>query len=140
MRARRRPDPIDGDPTVRQVAASLGIRSESGLRAAITERAAERVQSWMEELRLEPETLVDVHQLVLNRTKIRIVRVDSDSDLHRVSARYKEAQPGLPVQLELEFRGDTEALVFATQRCDTRFSKFVAVVDARGSRRAWSSG
>jgi hypothetical protein len=129
---------IDTDRQVRTVADALGIRARSDLRRAITKAAVARVEGWMRDLSIEPRSLDDVHQLVLNQTRVEIIRVESDGELEDVSRKYRTRYPALPVQLELELGDSTEALVFRKQP-DRRSSAFLAVVDARGDRRhrAW---
>lgn len=128
---------IDRNPEVRQIAKSLDIVGPN-LKARLCAAAEERVARRLEHLGIVPERLQDVHDLVLDLTRVRIIRVASDDDLKRVSKEYKK-NPAIPVQLELEFGAQTEALVFRDLDADPRAAAFTAVVDARGDRRwrAW---
>lgn len=127
---------IDQDPAFRRIAKRMGITASRDLRSLIADAAVRRVEHWMDELGVRPTSLDDVQSLVLNQTGITIERVQFDSDLARVASSYKGEHQALPVQLELEFTKETEALVF---RRPAAAKRFLAVVDARGHRayRAW---
>jgi len=128
---------IDRDPEVRKIAVALGIAGPN-LKAKLCDAAEQRVARRMELLRIEPKTLTtldDVHAVVLDMTGVRVERIESDDDLARIASKYKKTRPVLPVQLELEFRAQTEALVFRDEGADPRTPTFTAVVDARGERR-----
>lgn len=129
---------IDQDPEVRAIADALGLRGPD-LKAKICGAAVERVIRRMDALRIDPERLDDVQTLVLDLTRLRILRIDVDEDLERFSSRLKQDHPALPVQLEFEFARNTEALVYRNGRADPRAASYTAVVDARGARRfrAW---
>lgn len=126
---------VDSDPTVRAAAAALGIRTKFKLSDEIVRAAELKVAGWIDDLGEELSELDDVHRLVLNRCGIRVERIDEDSDIQRLESRYP--RKALPAQLEFEFSRNTEALVFRNPSADGRSSsKFIAVVDARGDRRA----
>jgi hypothetical protein len=125
---------IDRDPEVQAIAKSLGLGGPR-LKEQLCGAAVDKVRRHMDRFRIEPETLDDVLAVVLDMTGVRIVRVENDNDLARVSRDYRKALPALPVQLELEFAADTEALVFREETPDPRAPSFTAVVDARGQRR-----
>jgi len=133
---------IDRDHEVRALARAMGIRAREGLREAITQRATDIVSTWLDEASITPESLTDVHDLVLNRVSLRVERIGSDADLRLVSSKYATEMRGLPVQLSFEFESDTEALVIKRPSAARRSaSKFLAIIDARGGRRrrAWFS-
>jgi len=135
---KRQASAIDRDPEVQKIAKALGITG-SGLRAKLCAAAVQRVSREMERYGIEPETLDDVHALVLNMTRVRVERVKNDVDLERVVRTHQKRQATLGVQLELEFANKTEALVFRDDGADARQPTFTAVIDARGERffRAW---
>lgn len=135
---KRHASAIDRDPEVQKIAKALGITG-NGLREKLSAAAVERVSRQMERYRIEPETLDDVHSLVLNMTGVRVERVENDVDLERVSRTHQKRQGVLGVQLELEFAKKTEALVFRDDGADARQPTFTAIIDARGERtfRAW---
>lgn len=129
---------IDRNPEVVSIAKTLGI-SGSNLKSKICRAAVVKVCRRMELLNIQPESLNDVHALVLNMTRVRIQRLNTDQDLERLAADFKQKGPVIPVQLEFEFARNTEALVFRDDRADPRSASYTAVVDARGPRRnrAW---
>ncbi len=129
-------DRIDADPVVRQIATAMGSRATRNLKDDIVARAVGRVERWMKEASVEPERLDDVHDLICNMTRVKIVRVNNDYELERAKA---ELPPAVPVQLDLEFGAETEAVVVKRDGADHRGSQFIAIVDARGNRasRAW---
>jgi hypothetical protein len=109
------------------------------LREQICAAGIEQVRRWMDDARVEPATLNDVQRVVLNRTGVKLERIETDEDLVRIGGNYQKQMPALPRQLAFEFAKDTEALVFQRKDVDARSaSRFVAVVDARGSRK-WSA-
>jgi hypothetical protein len=129
---------IDRNPEVIRIAKTLGIGG-SNLKSRICDAAVDKVRRRMDMLNIEPESLKDVHALVLDMTGVRIQRVDTDQDLERLAADFERKGPAIPVQLEFEFARNTEALVFRDDRADPRSASYTAVVDARGPRRsrAW---
>lgn len=131
----RRDERIDNDPQVQAAARTLGIRAKAGLREAIVRAAEAKVVSWIDDLGEELAELDDLQRLILNRSGVRIVRINEDGDIAAVEKTYNRRV--LPVQLELEFSQDTEALVFKNPSSDARSAaQLIAVVDARGDRRA----
>jgi hypothetical protein len=128
---------IDEDPEVRRIAKVLGLEG-THLKARLCDAAEKRVARRLDQLGISAERLQDVHDVVLDMTGLRVVRVANDEDLKRLSKEYR-SNPAIPVQLELEFGSNTEALVFRDGRADPRTPAFTAVVDARGDRkwRAW---
>lgn len=114
----------------------MGIAQTSHLSREISRRAVRAVEDWMDQYRIEPKTLDDVHLSTVNQTGLTIEHIVEDCDLDRISTRYQKETPGLPVQLEFAFERDTEALVF---RRPSRDCAFLAVIDARGDRiyRRW---
>lgn len=129
---------IDEDPEVRIIAEGLGVTGP-GLKAKICSAAVDRVRRRMDEFKIEPESLDDVHALVLDMTRVRIRRIEADEDLARLSSSLKNDHPSVPVQLEFEFARNTEALVYRDRLADPRAASYTAIVDARGPRRfrAW---
>lgn len=135
---RRELERIDADPTVRAAAEQLGIPGSRMLLSAICDATEHQVHKWIDELGESPATLDDVHRIVLNRSRVRIERIECDEDLKRVESKLKALS--VPVQLQFEFARDTEAVVVRNDSADTRSSsQYLAVVDARGDRihRAW---
>lgn len=136
----RRNEAIDRDPAVRRIAGSLGIATRKDLKDAICAAAVHRVEDWMDRFSIQPQTLDDVHQLLLNQTRVKIVRVTTDEELERAASQLRRAAPAAPIQLKFEFARDTEAIVFKERGSGDLLSPtYFAVVDARGSRsmRAW---
>jgi hypothetical protein len=131
---------IDADPTVRQVAAGLGVIQTAGLKSAITAASVVRVDGWISELDLNPQTLDEVQQLILNRTGLKVIRVQNDAELATASKSIRTANPALPEQLKFEFQRNTEAVVVKRSDADPKScSRFIAIIDARPERqsRAW---
>jgi hypothetical protein len=129
---------IDRDPEVQGIAKGLKITG-GDLKAKLCAAAVERVAREMERYGIVPETLDDVHSLVLNMTGVRVERIADETDLVRVSKTHRKRHAAIGVQLELEFAKNTEALVFRDEGADARQPTFTAVIDARGERsfRAW---
>lgn len=130
---------IDRDPKVRALAAAMGIEQSRQLLSEIPKRACDRVGEWIATCGIEPASIDELHRLVLNQTRLRIERIETDLDLERITNAYEPEQPAIGTQLELEFeQGTTEALVL--QR-SPRDHQYLAIVDARGDRRhrAWFS-
>lgn len=114
----------------------MGSRASRNLKAEIVSRAVGQVEGWLKKAAIEPERLEDVHDLICNMTRVKIVRVGSDAELERAKL---ELPPAVPVQLDLEFGAKTEAVVIKRDARDRHGSRYVAIVDARGQRakRAW---
>lgn len=134
----RRGVAIDRDPAVRTLAEAMGIQQPRGLLREIPKLAVARVEGWIDTCGFNPQSIEELHRLVLSQTQLRIERIETDADLERIGDSYAGDRLAIGRQLLLfEFEeGNTEALVF--RRRDARY---VAVVDARGDRRyrAWFS-
>lgn len=131
---------IDRDPKVHALAAAMGIEQSRHLLSDIPKRACEQVEEWIARCGFEPASIDELHRLVLSQTRLRIERIETDSDLERITNAYEPEQPAIGTQLELEFeQGKTEALVLQRSPND---HQYLAIVDARGDRRhrAWFSG
>lgn len=130
---------IDRDAAVRRIAEGLGIRGTRGLRQAIVSESVQRVHDWHARYGITPSTLDEAQRLILNRTGLKIERLQGDEDIGRLAGLYRSDHPALPVQLQFEFMGDTEALVVQRKDDGRSASQFLAIVDARGHRRrrAW---
>lgn len=128
---------IDRDPDVQRIAKSLGIVGPN-LRAKLVTHSVEVVRRHLDRFRIEPATLADVHDVVLDLTRVKVQRVETDEQLRRLS---KDLKRRVPVQLEFEFERNTEALVVRDPDADRRTPSFSAIIDARGDRRfrAWFS-
>lgn len=128
---------IDSDPLVQEAARRMRLKADSGLEAAICGRAEELVATWMSQYGINPERLDDVHETVKNHTGLHIVRVETDEDLR--AAATKIDGKVVPVQLEMEFAGNTEALVYRASPEKRSATRYIALIDARGARayKAW---
>lgn len=129
---------IDRDAEIRRIAEILGVTGP-GLSDKLIATAVAKVARHMERFDIVPATLDDVHAIVLNLTGVKIERVESDSDLKRISQKYAKKQVAAGVQLEFEFAKNTEAIVFRDEASGARRPAFTALVDSRGDRgyRAW---
>lgn len=137
----RRPSPIDHDATVQQIASLLGVRGKVDLERAICGAAEDRVRTYMQRHDIVPETVEDVHGVVLNMTGVDLFHITDDRSLDDAMTSVGRVNRLWPAQLEREFATTTEAFVLRRDDSDLLGPRFTAFVDAREGRsqRAWFS-
>lgn len=130
---------IDRDRTVVEVAQRLGIHTEMDLLRAIPDAVERKVDAWLTDCGVVPETLEDVHRFVLNRTRLKVHRVEIDDDIRHISSLYQTEIPNLGIQLALEFGRDGTEAVLMRRPGGGLSGRYVAIIDAREerARRAW---
>jgi hypothetical protein len=122
-------------PKLRQIARDLHIPdSEDSLRD-LRDHAIETVRDMLREWSLE--TIDDLRRLVADRLSLKLEFIRSDEDVSRLASEYQYFFVRFRRILEKEFIiGDTEGLLVDNPSPKKGNRRYLAIIDARGSRAA----
>ena len=126
---------LKDDPAVHQLARDLGLSRRGDPLTRIREFALDRVRQIVADFP-DPVTDLETLRLVLaDKFRVRIEFLSEDSDIERVCQQHADFHSLLAPRLHEEFvKGDTEGITLARAAWDRTLFRYLAVIDARGTR------
>lgn len=99
--------------------------------------ALSKVEQFLATYPIEADSINVITKVVCDKLSVKVEFIEADEDIHRISEEYGEFNKTLSHTLEAEFvRGSTEGITLRSTDQFPGFRKFLAIIDARGGRRA----
>lgn len=122
-------------PKLRQIARDLHIPDSEDCLRDLRDHAIQTVREMLREWSLE--TIEDLRRLVADRLSLKIEFIRSDEDVSRLASEYQHFFLRFRQILDAEFiSGDTEGLLVDNPSPKKGGRRYLAIIDARGSRAA----
>ncbi len=129
--------PIARHPRVVTLAKELGLSTRGDCLAAIRRFALDQVRSIVENAPIPVESLGALLGVLSHKYRVRVDYIRSDEDVRTIASKFAEFHSALSRQLEQEFVKDTtEGITLERETEDLHRPRYLAIVDARGTRAA----
>jgi hypothetical protein len=122
-------------PRTIQLAKDLGLSIRGDCLAHIRQHALAKAGKIVSDAPVPADSLERFRRLVADKYRVRVEFIYEDSDVGRISSSYPSFHTGLAARLNQEFLNDTtEGLTLERDEWDPRVFRYLAVIDARGTR------
>lgn len=121
------------DPKLAKLATDLGLTTRGRVLDALREYGLTRVRHWIDETPVRD--MEALRRLVSSKVSVKTVLIRDAADVQQVASEFADFHPALASCLRLEFlEGETEGLTVEREQPAPGFHRYLAVIDARGSR------
>lgn len=124
---------LDEHPKIVRLAGELGLSKRGNSLRRITEFSLSKVEAILETYSVG--SLDELRLMVANKVLMKIEWIEKDDDIERIVEEYPDFHSGLLQRLRLEFiESSTEGITLEREKWDPIKHRYLAVIDARGSR------